>query len=161
MTPTPGLPSDPDDADRPAPYAPYGQPQPFYRAPPGRVPEDGAPVEHVPAEPVPDSLASQGGDQRAMHPSASTAMLLGIVSLGGIFLCGLPLLLAPFAWYIGGRTLRQIDADPMRFSGRDRAYAGRAMGMTGTALLVLVIVVIAGSDSEVDKTGDTSYHYKF
>jgi hypothetical protein len=96
-----------------------------------------------------------------MHPSANTAMVMGIISLGGVFLCGIPLLLAPFAWFIGARTIREIDADPTRFSGRDRAYAGRAMGMTGTALLVLAIVVISGFEPEVDETGNTSYHYEF
>ena len=97
-------------------------------------------------------------------------MTLGIVSFGGIFLCGIPLLLAPLAWFLGARVIREIDADPLRFAGRERAYTGRVMGMTGTALLLLVIVMLFGSDfgsdsdsdSDTDEgTGSTSYHYEF
>ena len=42
--------------------------------------------------------------------------------------------------------LRQIDADPLRYSGREQAYTGRIMGMTGTALLLLLAVLLFGSD---------------
>ncbi|HXH79241.1 hypothetical protein [Nocardioides sp.] len=157
MTPEP--PSTPDDADRPAPYAPYapyGRPQPFEE------------VDRVPVGPVISGGApSYGtGPSVVMHPSATTAMVLGVVSLGGIFLCGLPLLLSPLAWLLGQRTLKQIDADPLRFSGRERAYTGRTMGMTGTVLLLLGIVFIVGADSgsddgDDDGTGSTSYRYDF
>ena len=71
-------------------------------------------------------------------------MVLGISALGGMFVCGIPILLAPFAWMIGGRTVKEIDANPGRYSGRDQAQAGRIMGMIGTGLLVLGIVAFIG-----------------
>ena len=76
------------------------------------------------------------------HPSATTAMVLGIGALGGMFVCGLPIVLAPFAWMIGGRVVKEIDANPGRCSGRDQAQAGRIMGMIGTGLLVLGVLAI-------------------
>ena len=35
------------------------------------------------------------------HPSAQTAMVLGLVGLVGFFLCGITLVLSPFAWRMG------------------------------------------------------------
>jgi hypothetical protein len=78
------------------------------------------------------------------HPSATTGLVLGIVGLVGIMTCGgLTLVLSPFAWVVSGRVLREIDASPGRYSGREKASAGRIMGMIGTALLALGVIAIA------------------
>jgi hypothetical protein len=72
-------------------------------------------------------------------------MVLGIVGLVGIALCGgITLVLSPFAWAIGHKAVREIDADPGRYGGRDKANAGKIMGIIGTVLLVLGIVAIIG-----------------
>lgn len=77
------------------------------------------------------------------HPSSTSSMALGLIGLIGILLCGgITLMLSPFAWALGSRALREIDADPMSYSGREQAQAGRVMGIIGTALLVLAIVVL-------------------
>lgn len=89
------------------------------------------------------------------HPSSGLAMGLGITSLVGAVLCGFLLVCAPFAWVIGGRTVREVDAEPGRWSGREAANAGRIMGVVGTVLLVLgllalgalIAVLIASPDS--------------
>jgi hypothetical protein len=92
------------------------------------------------------------------HPSATTAMVLGIIGLAGILFCGgITLLLSPAAWIVGAKAVREIDAAPGRYGGRDRAQGGKIMGIIGTVLLVLgvlaVIAIIAlavtvgGSDS--------------
>jgi hypothetical protein len=88
--------------------------------------------------------AYAGGDPPE-HPSATTAMVLGIVSLAGLlFTGGLTLVLAPAAWVVGARAVRAIDAAPGSYAGRDRAQAGKVMGIIGTVLLVLgVLAVIA------------------
>ena len=52
---------------------------------------------------------------------------------------------SPFAWVISGRVLREIDASPGRYSGREKASAGRIMGMIGTALLVLGVIAVAAA----------------
>lgn len=81
------------------------------------------------------------------HPQATTVLILGIV---GIVACGLA---APFAWVMGNRVLREIDASGGTLGGRSNANAGRICGIVGTALIgigllfgVLVLVVaVAGT----------------
>ena len=136
----------------PAPYAPYGQQQPYGHAPgpdpsQAQVPwgQPATPYAQVPyGQPgqVPYGAPSYGGGMLTQHPSATTAMVLGICALGGMFVCGLPIVLSPFAWMVGGRAVREIDANPGRYSGRDQAQAGRIMGMIGSALLVLIVIGI-------------------
>ena len=68
------------------------------------------------------------------HPQAITALVLGIL---GVVLCGV---LAPFAWVIGGRAVREIDASQGQIGGRGAANAGRILGIVGTVLLVLAVL---------------------
>lgn len=73
-------------------------------------------------------------------------MVLGIVALAGGFSCLLPILISPFAWYIGAKVRREMAAEPGRWSGQGEAQAGFAMGIIGTvliALMVALLVVIA------------------
>lgn len=78
------------------------------------------------------------------HPSAMTAMVLGIVGLAGILTCGgVTLVVSPFAWAIGGRAVKEIDAAPAgTYAGRDQANAGRIMGIIGTILLILGVLAL-------------------
>lgn len=76
------------------------------------------------------------------HPSANTALVLGIVALGGGFVCGLPILAGPFAWFMGAKVKREIDADPTRYGGRSEANAGMILGIVATSLLALVVLII-------------------
>ena len=121
----PHQPGAPDQQPYGPPYQqpyqqPYGQPQPG----PGQPPYTWAPK---PPE----------------HPSSTAAMVLGLIGLVGILVCGgLTLVISPFAWVIGTRALREIDAHPGSYSGRELASAGRIMGIVGTALLGVAIVVL-------------------
>lgn len=74
------------------------------------------------------------------HPSANTALVLGIVALGGGFVCGLPILAGPFAWFMGAKVKREIDAEPGRYGGRSEANAGMILGIVATVLLVLAVL---------------------
>lgn len=76
------------------------------------------------------------------HPSANTALVLGIVGLVGAMFCLVPILLSPFAWVIGGRAVREIDAAQGRLGGRASAQTGRVLGIIGTALMVLAVLAI-------------------
>ena len=117
-----------------APYQPYGQ-QPYGQQPYGQQP--------VPYGQAPYGAPSYGGAMAPAHPSAMISMVLGIGSLlGSPFLCGIPLFLAPFAWMMGGRAVKEIDAQPGRYAGRQQAQAGRIMGMIGTAFLVLALLLV-------------------
>ena len=70
------------------------------------------------------------------HPQATTTLVLGIL---GLVVCGV---LAPFAWHMGNRVLREIDGSQGQLGGRGNANAGRIMGIIGTALLVLSLVIL-------------------
>jgi len=82
-------------------YPPPGQPQP----PGGYGPYAYGPVVY----------------QWPKHPSAVTAMVLGIVAVAGGAMCYLPLLAAPFAWWQGHKVMQEIDASGGQLSGRSEA----------------------------------------
>ncbi|WP_426242478.1 DUF4190 domain-containing protein [Nocardioides sp. LHG3406-4] len=112
------------------------------------------------APPVP-GYAYGGPVTAPPHPSAMTAMVLGIIGLGGIMFCaGLTLVLSPFAWAIGRKAVREIDASPGTHSGRDQAKGGEIMGIIGTVLLalgviavtLLIIGIVAATDSDFDQS---------
>jgi len=78
----------------------------------------------------------QGGPAYApQHPRATTALVLGILSL---VICGV---LGPFAWVIGGNAVKEIDASGGQLGGRGMAQAGRICGMIATILLIIGLAV--------------------
>lgn len=73
------------------------------------------------------------------HPQATTALVLGILSL---VLCQL---LGPFAWSMGGKAVAEIDAAAARggaMGGRSSAQAGKILGIISTVLLGLSLLVL-------------------
>ena len=131
------------DPEQPPTHQPYGQ-NPY------GPPSGGQPYQQQPYQQQPYQQPAYGGQysfapQAPAHPSATTALVLSLVALGGILLCGgITLVLSPFAWVIGGRAVREIDANPGAYSGRELANAGRIMGIIGTVLLVLAILAVIG-----------------
>ncbi len=115
---------------QPNPYgqqAPYGQPGPYGQAP-------GYPAQYAPD-----------------HPRATTSLILGIL---GLVVCGV---IAPFAWRMGKQTLNEIDASQGRVGGRGAAQAGYVLGIIGTVLLslgLLVLVLYLGLMVAVFSTGN-------
>lgn len=71
---------------------------------------------------------------RPDHPRATTSMVLGILGLVVCSIC------APFAWSIGGKVVKEIDASGGAYGGRGQAQAGYIMGIIGTILLGLGVV---------------------
>ena len=69
------------------------------------------------------------------HPEATKVLVLGIL---GLVICNI---LAPFAWVIGNRVVKEIDASPGGYSNRGTANAGRICGMVGTILIVVGLVI--------------------
>ncbi|MCW2770026.1 MAG: hypothetical protein JWR27_1459 [Aeromicrobium sp.] len=108
--------------------------------------------------PPPPSSGAQPAYGPQKHPRATTALVLGIL---GVVACGV---VAPFAWVIGGKAVREIDASPGTYGGRSEANAGKILGIVGSALLVLsvlalialVIVAVATGDSSSDGSFDYS-----
>lgn len=71
------------------------------------------------------------------HPQGTTVLVLGILSL---VVCSI---LGPFAWSMGTRALREIDAAPPGyFRNRGNVAAGRICGMIATILLIVGVVVL-------------------
>ena len=74
-------------------------------------------------------------------------------------------MLSPFAWAIGRQAVREIDANPGQYAGRDQARGGQIMGIIGTVLLVLGIIaltvviigLVAWSDSSSFDQGPPSH----
>lgn len=106
-----------------------------------------SPYEQVPhPQPVPGPPPPWGPPGFAgvppKHPSATTALTLGLVALCGGFMCLAPLAVAPWAWVTGARAVREIDASGGRLSGRGEAQAGYVLGIIGTVLLVLAALFV-------------------
>lgn len=82
------------------------------------------------------TTAQPGPNQ--MYPEqsqATTALVLGIL---GLVLCQI---LAPFAWYIGNKEVDAIDAGRRAPENRGTGNAGRILGIIGTVLLVIGVIV--------------------
>lgn len=76
------------------------------------------------------------------HPDSNTALVWGIISLiGGMSMC-LPLLASPFAWRYGARVMREIEQSPQPMGGMSEAKAGYVMGLIGTILIGLGLVLV-------------------
>jgi uncharacterized membrane protein YjgN (DUF898 family) len=71
------------------------------------------------------------------HPQGTTVLVLGILSL---VVCGV---IGPFAWSMGNRALREIDAAPPGYyRNRGNVTAGRICGIIATVLLIVSVVVL-------------------
>lgn len=155
----PGSPSDPTQPGSQPPPPGYGQqpPPPGYGQqppnwgsaypPPPQYPPPGYPYPHPQAYLTPPK-----------HDQATPAMVFGIVSLAGLVTCVLPILLAPVAWILGAKAVKDIDANPGAYSGRGEANAGKIMGIIGTCLLVVAVIgivalIIIGANGGFDDSG--------
>jgi hypothetical protein len=112
---------------------PYEPPPPTYGQPwpPGWTPTYGAPY--------PGSRD---------HKGATTALVLGIVSIVSLLLamfCCLTLpgvFCAPFAWVAGARAKREIERSPGVYGNFSSAVAGMWIGIVMTALSILVLTAV-------------------
>ncbi len=68
------------------------------------------------------------------HPQTTTILIMGIL---GLALCQV---LGPFAWSMGNKALREIDASNGQLGGRDMANVGRILGMVATIILGVGVV---------------------
>jgi hypothetical protein len=78
------------------------------------------------------------------HTGATTSLVVGVLALALASGFGLSLLASPVAWWLGRRSLREIDASGGTLSGRGLAQAGMVTGIVGTVLLgIAVLAVVA------------------
>jgi quinol-cytochrome oxidoreductase complex cytochrome b subunit len=116
----------------PPPPGAYPPPQYGQYPPPGQFP---------PGQYPPGQYGYQPVYLPPKHPQATLAMVLGIIGLTGV-MCYITFFVAPFAWWIGARSAKEIDAEPGRYSGHGEATAGKIMGIIGTVLLILGILAL-------------------
>lgn len=109
---------------------PYGQQQPGQQPPMYGYPQQGFPQQGFGPPPLPK------------HPQAQTAMILGIIALAGGATCLLPIFVSPFAWYYGAKAKREMAAAPGQWSGQGDAQAGFVMGIIGSVLIALGLMVL-------------------
>lgn len=104
--------------------------------------------------PPPGYPGYQGYAPPADHPKATTVLVLGILGLVACQAAG------PFAWVMGARAKREIDAAPGAYGGRGQVLAGYICGIVATVLLVfyllmaVVVVAVLASNPEIfDEAG--------
>lgn len=136
--PTPyGQPQPQQYAPQP-PAVPYGQPQPGPYGQPAQQNPYGQPAPYRPVPPYGQPVPyGQPPRPQLSHHNASTALILGLLAIPG----GL-LFLGPFAWSMGAKAVREIDAQPGRWSGRDMAMGGKVLGIISTVVLVLAVLLV-------------------
>lgn len=71
------------------------------------------------------------------YPEDSQAVLALVLGIIGLVACGVA---GPFAWSIGNKELRAIDAGRRSPENRGMANAGKILGIISTVLLVLAVV---------------------
>ena len=119
---------------------PYGQPgpAPYGGQPQGTPPAPGQPAPYMPMPPYGGFVAPPPD-----HPQATLSLVLGLVGLIGAFaFCGVTLLISPFAWGIGHSALKEIRASQGRLGGESNARAGMILGIIGTALVIVGLIVV-------------------
>jgi hypothetical protein len=116
MSETPDLGKEPREEPGRPPVNPY---QPYQPGPYGY----GTSPTGVPMGPLFD------------HPQTTTVLILGIL---GFVLCQV---CSPFAWVMGKRVLTEIDASGGRLGGRSTAQVGYVLGIVGSVILGLGVLL--------------------
>ncbi len=71
------------------------------------------------------------------------ALVLGLIGLvGAFFLCGVTLIVSPFAWAVGSSALKDIRASQGQVGGEGKAQTGMILGIVGTVFLILAVVAV-------------------
>ena len=93
------------------------------------------------------------------HPRATTAMVLGIIGVAGFFILLVPIIVTPLAWYFGAVAQREAERDPTRYRHAGEAKAGLVLGIIGTALLgvALLMLFVAGALIMIGTSYDAGY----
>ena len=91
-------------------------------------------------------------------PRATAAMVLGIIGVAGSILV-LPVLVSPLAWYFGAVAVRESEREPTRYRRASEARTGMVLGIIGTALLGvgLLLLFVVGSLAVIATHYDAGY----
>ena len=91
-----------------------------------------------------------GGGGQIEHPKGMTVLILGILGL----VCCSPLGIVAFV--MGNNALKEIDAQPGRYSNRQIVQIGRILGIIAIVLLVLSLIWIVFFGGLAMLSGDSS-----
>ncbi len=80
--------------------------------------------------------------KRTSYPEPSKATTILVLAVLGLALCGI---LSPFAWSMGRKELKAVDAGRRDPSSRGIANVGRILGIIGTLLLLLGVATIVAA----------------
>jgi hypothetical protein len=121
----------------------FGQPafgQPAFGQPAFGQPEQGRPPYGSPhyGQPPAYGTAPYPGDA-AMYREPSQAVLALVVALIGLFVFQI---ISPVAWVIAHREIQGIDQGRRNPTNRGMAVAAKVIGIIGTVLLVLGVLVV-------------------
>lgn len=118
---------------------------PPWAAPPGLGPVQPPPVP-LPA-PAPKA------------PGATLSLVLGLVSLLGLFVLVLPVFLAPLACYHAVAARRRIAREPGRWSGDGQAQAGLMTALVASVLMIVLLGLLglAGLGTLITTMHDSGY----
>lgn len=72
------------------------------------------------------------------YPEQSQATTILVMGILGLIMCGI---LAPFAWVMGSKELAAIDSGLRSPENRSTANAGKILGIIGTVLLGIGLIV--------------------
>jgi hypothetical protein len=98
-----------------------------------------------PPPPQPGGFGPPGGmaPQKQRHGSALPALLLGIFSLVGFFVCTpAGIVCGIIAIIMGKKALSEIKAQPHLYEGEGMAKGGLIMGVIGLILCILGIILV-------------------
>jgi hypothetical protein len=73
------------------------------------------------------------------HPQTALILILGIIGVSVAQVC------APFAWYFGNKAKAEIEASNGALGGLGMVNAGRIMGIVGTVILALSLLIVVGA----------------
>lgn len=119
-----------------APPPNWGGPPPPPQQPSGPGPYPANYGQQPPPPPYGYQQFGGGSMMPANHPQGTTILVLGILSLA---VCSI---LGPFAWSMGNKAIREIDADSTTtYSNRGQIVAGRICGMIATIMLAIGVVI--------------------
>lgn len=76
------------------------------------------------------------------HPAATPALIMGLIGLITMWGCGISGLVGIGGIIQGRKALREIDAEPGRWSGRGQAMAGFVTGLIAVSLTLIAIVLV-------------------
>lgn len=134
------------DEPQPSGSSPAGPPeyqQPGYAPPPAAEDpyQQYAPVSYPPSGSVQPAYGQapygqQYGGPAPEHPQGTIILVLGIL---GFF----TIVTAPFAWYLGSKTTKEIKASGVAYSNESFITIGRILGIVIT-LLTLLFIVLGG-----------------